>query len=65
MQGTIALDAEGRTGSIDFTIEADSVDTGWTVRDDFIRGEHMFDASRFPHVRFRTTDLTFGARTSA
>jgi len=60
-QGTIALDPEERTGSIDFVIDADSVDTGWSIRDDFIRGEHMFDASRFPRVRFRSTELRFGA----
>src|SRR2546421_1257638 len=46
--GTIVLDTEGGAGNIDFTLDADSVDTGWSVRDDFIRGEHMFDASRFP-----------------
>jgi len=61
MQGTISLDSERHTGSIDFTVDADSVDTGWPVRDDFIRGERMFDASRFPHVRFRSTELSFGA----
>jgi polyisoprenoid-binding protein YceI len=57
--GTIVLDSAGRAGTIDFTIDAHSVDTGWTVRDDFIRGEHMFDASRFPQMRFRATELAF------
>jgi polyisoprenoid-binding protein YceI len=59
--GTIVLDTEGRGGSIEFTLDADSVDTGWSVRDDFIRSEHMFDASRFPTVRFRSTQLSFDA----
>jgi polyisoprenoid-binding protein YceI len=57
--GTIVLDSEGRNGSIDFAIDADSVDTGWSVRDDFIRSELMFDVSRFPEVRFRSTQLVF------
>jgi len=57
--GTIALDTEGRAGSIDFTIDADSIDTGWSVRDDFIRSELMFDAARFPEVRFHSTRLAF------
>jgi polyisoprenoid-binding protein YceI len=60
-RGTIVLDTDGRAGSIDFTLDADSVDTGWSVRDDFIRGEHMFDASRFPQLRFRSTQLAFDA----
>ena len=57
--GTIVLDSLERAGSIDFTIEADSVDTGWTIRDEFIRSEHMFDASHFPKMRFRSTRLAF------
>lgn len=57
--GTIVLDSRERAGSIDFVVEADSVATGWPVRDAFIRGEHMFDASRFPEVRFRSTQLVF------
>ncbi len=57
--GTIVLDADSRAGSIDFSIDADSVDTGWSIRDDFIRSERMFDASRFPEVRFRSTELAF------
>jgi polyisoprenoid-binding protein YceI len=59
--GTIVLDPDTRAGSIDFTLDADSVDTGWSVRDDFIRGKHMFDASRFPKLRFRSTQLAFDA----
>lgn len=57
--GTIVLDTDGRAGSIDFAIDADSVDTGWSVRDDFIKSELMFDVSRFPEVRFRSTQLVF------
>ena len=58
-QGTIILDSDGHAGSIDFAVDASSVDTGWSVRDNFIRGENMFDAARFPTVRFRSTQLTF------
>jgi polyisoprenoid-binding protein YceI len=58
-RGTIVLDTEARSGSIDFTIDADSIDTGWSVRDDFIRGEFMFDASRFPEVHFHSRELAF------
>jgi polyisoprenoid-binding protein YceI len=57
--GTIVLDSLERAGSIDFIIDAGSVDTGWRVRDDFIRGAHVFDAARFPQMRFRASRLAF------
>ena len=57
--GTIVLDLDSRGGSIDFAIDADSVDTGWSVRDDFIKSELMFDVSHFPEMRFRSTQLVF------
>jgi len=57
--GRIVLDTEGRSGSIDFAIDAESVDTGWSVRDDFIKGELMFDVLHFPELRFRSSQLVF------
>jgi polyisoprenoid-binding protein YceI len=58
-QGTIVLDTDAHAGSIDFAVDATSVDTGWSVRDNFIRGQDMFDSARYPTVRFRSTELTF------
>jgi len=58
-QGTIVLDAEGHSGSIDLVIDVTSIDTGWALRDQWLRGEDMFDISRFPLVRFRSTELVF------
>jgi polyisoprenoid-binding protein YceI len=63
--GTIVLDSRARTGSIDLAVDADSVATGWSVRDDFIRGQHMFDASSFPEVRFRSRQLAFDGKSLA
>lgn len=58
-EGTVVLDADEHAGSIDFSVDASSVETGWSVRDHFIRGENMFDAARYPKVRFRSTQLIF------
>lgn len=58
-RGTIVLDPDARTGRIDLVVDASSVDTGWTARDAFIRGEDMFDAAQYPVVRFRSTRLTY------
>src|SRR5262249_46964707 len=32
---------------------------GWSARDDWLRGEGMFDAGRYPVMRFRSTELVF------
>jgi len=58
-RGTIVLDAEGHSGSIELVIDATSIDTGWPARDEWLRGQDMFDVSHFPVVRFRSTELVF------
>jgi polyisoprenoid-binding protein YceI len=58
-EGTVVLDPAEHAGSIEFSVDASSVDTGWSVRDNFIRGENMFDTARYPRVRFRSTQLIF------
>jgi polyisoprenoid-binding protein YceI len=60
--GTIELDPSGYGGSIDVSIDTASVDTGWGLRDKFLRGEHMFDVARFPIMRFRSTHLEYSGR---
>ena len=58
-EGTIVLDPEDHTGSIDLVIDATSIDTGWGVRDAWLRSEHMFDVAHYPVLRFRSTQLVF------
>ena len=58
-EGTIALDPEDHCGSVDFVVDATTIDTGWKLRDNWLRGEHMFDVARYPVVRFRSTQLVF------
>ena len=57
--GIIMLDPEKHSGSIDFFVDAASIDTGWTTRDEFLRGESMFDVAHYPVVRFHSTQLVF------
>ena len=59
--GRILYDPAAPSGSIDVDIASTSVATGWSTRDEFIRGEAMFDAERFPLVEFRSTKLEFAA----
>jgi polyisoprenoid-binding protein YceI len=58
-RGTIVLDAERSAGSIDLIVEVGSVDTGWDLRDAFLKSQAMFDVERYPEIRFRSTALAF------
>ena len=61
--GKITLDPERRAGSIDFVVDVGSVNTGWDLRDAFLKSDLMFDVERYPSIRFRSTRLDFhGAR---
>jgi len=62
-EGSIVLDPQDRTGVIDLVVDATSVDTGWSVRDAWLRGEDMFDVARFPVMRFQSTQLVFNQET--
>ena len=57
--GTIVLDAGANAGSIDLVVDAASVNTGWNLRDAFLKSAAMFDAERYPAIRFRSTRLAF------
>ena len=59
--GKIVFDPVARTGSVDFILDGASVSTGWNLRDDFIRGENMFDVARHPSLRFRSVRLAWDA----
>jgi polyisoprenoid-binding protein YceI len=58
--GTIVVDPDGLAGgSIGVVIDLASVDTGWDLRDDFLRGPTMFDVIRYPQIRFRSRHLEY------
>jgi polyisoprenoid-binding protein YceI len=61
--GRIVYDPATASGSVDFVVDPASVDTGWDLRDAFLRSEEMFDIADYPVLRFRSRHLTFeGAR---
>jgi len=59
VSGRIVFDAVAHAGSIDLDIPVSSVATGYEMRDDFIRGVTMFDAARYPSMRFRSSRFEF------
>jgi polyisoprenoid-binding protein YceI len=57
--GRIIYDADTESGSVDLTVETATVNTGWELRDTFVRGEDMLDAARYPKLEFRSTAMSF------
>lgn len=57
--GSIEFDPEQRNGRIDIRIDAASLDTGLSLRDDVLRGDEWFDTKAFPDILFRSDKLVF------
>jgi polyisoprenoid-binding protein YceI len=57
--GSVQLDTEARSGSIDIRIDAASLDTGYELRDNVLRGESWFNVKSFPDVFFRSQRVIF------
>ena len=57
--GSVVLDAEARTGSVDVTIDMKSVDTGSAVFDEHIQAPGLFDTANFPTATFKSTAVKF------
>jgi len=57
--GVVEFDAETKTGRIDISIETASLDTGFELRDDVLRGDDWFKAQDFPYIFFRSQKLIF------
>jgi polyisoprenoid-binding protein YceI len=61
--GTIVIDAQQKVESIDLEVDTASVDTGWNLRDSFLRSEVMFDVVHYPRMQFHSTRFVYdGAR---
>jgi polyisoprenoid-binding protein YceI len=59
--GRIDYDTVAEKGNVELAVDAGSVQTGWDLRDRFVRGENMLDAAHHPVLRFRSTGMTFVA----
>ena len=63
--GTVVFDAAAKTGSVDITIDAKSVDTGSALFNEHIQGEDFLDTAKFPTATFKSTKVIFkGAKPS-
>lgn len=57
--GSIEFDPEQQAGRIDIRIDAASLETGFALRDEVLRGEDWFDTKAFPDMLFRSQKLVF------
>jgi polyisoprenoid-binding protein YceI len=56
--GTIVANAEHpEKSSVQFAIQADSIDTNVKMRDDDLRGANYFDVAKFPQITFQSTGI--------
>ncbi|HEX5802459.1 MAG TPA: YceI family protein [Azospira sp.] len=57
--GTISWDRAAKTASVDITIDATSVDTGYALFNQHIQGEDYFDTAKYPTATFKSTAVKF------
>jgi polyisoprenoid-binding protein YceI len=57
--GQISYDPEARSGTIEIRIDATSLDTGFGLRDEVLRGADWFNVQSFPDIIFRSQRFIF------
>jgi polyisoprenoid-binding protein YceI len=57
--GKITVDMAARTGSVDVAIDAASIDTGLDKLEEHVRAEDFLQASAFPTITFKGSQMSF------
>jgi polyisoprenoid-binding protein YceI len=57
--GKVVLDRAARTGSVDVTIDATSVNTGYALFNEHIQGADYFDTAKHPTITFTSGKMKF------
>ncbi len=57
--GKVTLDAAAKTGKVEITIDAASVDTGLDKLEEHLRGEDFFHVAMFPTITFKSGNFAF------
>jgi polyisoprenoid-binding protein YceI len=62
-RGTVAIDAAApEASSVEFVIEAGSIDTANAQRDQHLRSPDFFDAAKFPQIAFKSSRVKSTAK---
>lgn len=59
ISGKIVFDPVAKTGAVDVTIDATSVNTGHALFDAKIQAADFFDTANYPAITFRSSKMTF------
>jgi len=57
--GTVVLDKEAKTASVDIVIDTTSVDTGFATFNEHIQAADFLDTAQFPTATFKSTRVEF------
>lgn len=57
--GKIVLDKAAKTGSVDITIDANSLDFGHDKMNSHAKSNEMFDVSQFPNATYKSKSINF------
>ncbi|TRZ91428.1 MAG: polyisoprenoid-binding protein [Rhodocyclaceae bacterium] len=57
--GKIVLDRAAHSGSVDVSIDAKSVNTGFALLNGHIQGADFFDTEKYPVITFKSTAVKF------
>lgn len=61
--GKVTLDTAAKTGTVDITIQAASVSTGYGKRDDHLKSTDFFNAAEFPTITYKASSIKFKGNT--
>jgi len=57
--GKITLDSAAKTGTVDISIEANSVSTGMDKRNNHLKSPDFFNAAEFPTITYKSNKIKF------
>ncbi|MDP3799246.1 MAG: YceI family protein [Polaromonas sp.] len=60
VSATVSLDLENQMGSVEVSIDVQSISTGSLLFDQVLRSDMFFDVDRFPVITFKSTQFIFG-----
>ncbi|TKC80255.1 polyisoprenoid-binding protein [Trinickia terrae] len=57
--GTVVLDTAAKTGTVEVTVDASSIDTGNAALDKHVRSAEMLDVGKYPAAVYKGTSIRF------
>lgn len=61
--GTVVLDQEAKTGSVDIKVDPASIQTGNTLLDTHLKSDEFFDVAKYPDVTYKSSQIVFNGDT--